>query len=303
MSFGSKDWRGWVLENDDAMELIERAIDLGINFFDTANMYSTGESERLLGNALAGRREESVVATKVYFQMRSDDPNSQGLSRKTIEQEIEASLDRLGMNSVDLYQIHRWDEDTPVEETMRALDDTVRRGQSKYLGASSMWAYQFARMLRISDVQDLERFQTMQPHYNLCYRERERDLLPMCEEEGIGVIPWSPLARGYLTRPHEDLDATDRLEADSWFQENPYHVGAGREINQRVQQLSEDKGVTMAQIALAWLLHKDAVTAPIVGTTSIEHLEDAVEALEICLSDSDMNYLEEPYEPVEAPRW
>jgi len=303
MSFGTKEWRGWVLEEEEAMPLIERAIDLGINFFDTANMYGWGESERILGKALEGRREESVVASKVYFRMRDDDPNSQGLSRKSIEQELEASLDRLGMDTLDLYQIHRWDGDTPAEETMRTLDDTVRRGQTRYLGASSMWAYQFARMLRISDVQGLERFVTMQPHYNLCYRERERDLLPMCEEEGIGVIPWSPLARGYLTRPHEEFDSSDRPESDTWLQENPYHVGAGREINERVQQLAEDKGVTMAQISLAWLLHKDFITAPIVGTTSVEHLEDAVEALEISMSDSDMEYLEEPYEPVEAARW
>jgi aryl-alcohol dehydrogenase-like predicted oxidoreductase len=303
MSFGSKDWRGWVLEDDDATEIIEWAIDLGINFFDTANMYSTGESERLLGEALEGRREESVVATKVFFRMRGDDPNSQGLSRKTIEQELEASLDRLGMDTVDLYQIHRWDEHTPPEETLRTLDDTVRRGQTRCIGASSMWAYQFARMLRISDVEGLERFATMQPHYNLCYRERERDLLPMCEEEGIGVVPWSPLARGYLTRPHEEFESSDRPDADGWLQRNPYDVGAGREINKRVEQLAEDEGVTMAQIALAWLLHKNCVTAPIVGTTSVEHLEDAVEALEISLSDSDLEYLEEPYEPVEAPRW
>ncbi|WP_255152074.1 aldo/keto reductase [Halorarius halobius] len=303
MSFGSKDWRGWVLEEEESHEIIERAIDLGINFFDTANMYSWGESERILGDALEGRREESVVASKVYFQIREDDPNSGGLSRKTIEQELDASLDRLGMDTLDLHQIHRWDEDTPVRETMRALDDAVRRGKTRYIGASSMWAHQFARMLRESDVHDLERFVTMQPHYNLVYRERERDLLPMCEEEDIGVIPWSPLARGYLTRPHEEFEASDRPESDTWMQRNPYDVGGGREINERVEELADQKDVTMAQISLAWLLDKEFVDAPIVGTTSVEHLEDAVEALEIDLSDSDVEWLEEPYEPVEAARW
>ncbi len=207
------------------------------------------------------------------------------------------------MDTIDLYQIYRWDEKTPVGETMRALDDAVRRGKVRYIGASSMWAYQFACTLRKSDVYDLERFVTMQLHYNLCYRERERDLLPMCEEEGIGVIPWSPLARGYLTRPHEEFETSDRPESDTWMQANPYDVGGGREINERVKELAADKDVTMAQISLAWLLDKEFVTAPIVGTMSVEHLEDAVETLEIDLSESDVEWLEEPYEPVEAPRW
>jgi aryl-alcohol dehydrogenase-like predicted oxidoreductase len=303
MSFGSKDWRGWVLEEEASKEIIEEAIDLGINFFDTANMYSTGESERILGEALEGQREESVVASKVYFQMREDDPNSQGLCRKTIEQELDATLDRLGMDTLDLYQIHRWDEDTPIEETMRALDDAVRRGKTRYIGASSMWSYQFGAALRTSDVEELSRFVSMQPHYNLCYREQERELLPLCDREDIAVMPWSPLARGYLTRPHEEFEATDRPENDSWLQANPYHVGGGREINERVQQLAADEGASMAQIALAWLLHKDVVTTPIVGTTSVEHLREAVEALDISLSDSDIEFLEEPYEPVEPARW
>jgi aryl-alcohol dehydrogenase-like predicted oxidoreductase len=303
MSFGSTDWREWVLEEEAATEIIEEAVDLGINFFDTANMYSTGESERILGNALAGRREESVVATKVYFQMRDGDPNSGGLSRKTIEQELDASLDRLGMDTVDLYQIHRWDENTPIEGTLRALDDAVRRGKTRYLGASSMWGYQFGTALRTSDVHGLSRFISMQPHYNLCYREQERELLPFCEQENVAVMPWSPLARGYLARPHEEWKASDRPEADPWVLDNPYHVGGGRKINERVQQLAADRGASMAQIALAWLLHKDVVTTPIVGTTSVEHLREAVEALDISLSDSDMQYLEEPYEPVEPARW
>ncbi|SDQ98833.1 aldo/keto reductase [Natronobacterium texcoconense] len=298
MSFGSSDWREWVLEDEESKEIIERAIDLGINFFDTANMYSKGESERILGEALEGHREESVVATKGYFQMREDDPNSGGLSRKAVEQELEASRKRLGMDTVDLYQIHRWDYDTPIETTLKTLNDAVRRGHVRYIGASSMWAHQFAESLYTSDELGLERFVTMQNHYNLVYREEEREMLPLCEKENIGVMPWSPLARGYLTRPHEEIDATERGEAEENMYEHPYREGGGREINERVAELAADNGVTMAQIALAWLLDKEWVDAPIIGTTSVEHLEQAVEALEISLSASDVAYLEEPYEPV-----
>jgi len=300
MSFGTSEWRDWVLDEDESLPIIERAIELGINFFDTANMYSRGESERVLGTALEGRREESVVATKVYFQMDDDNPNSGGLSRKAIEQELTASLDRLGMETVDLYQTHRWDYDTPIEETMRALDDAVRRGRARYLGGSSMWTYQFATALRASDRLGLDRFLTMQNHYNLLYREGEREMLPFCQQEGVGVIPWSPLARGYLTRPHEEFDATVRGETDDHAREHPYFEGNGREINERVEELAAEEDATMAQIALAWLLHKDWVDAPIVGTTSVQHLEEAVEALDISLSDSDIEWLESPYEPVEV---
>src|SRR6056297_4173147 len=299
MSFGSSDWRPWVLDEDEARPIIERAIELGVNFFDTANMYSDGESERVLGNVLADYdRDEQVVATKGYFQMDEDDPNSGGLSRKAIEQELEHSLDRLGMDTVDLYQIHRWDYDTPIEETLRALDDAVRRNQVRYLGASSMWTHQFAEALHTSDALGLERFATMQNHYNLLYREEEREMLPLCRKEDVGVIPWSPLARGYLTRPHEEFDATTRGQTEDHLYEHPYRDGGGPEINERVAEVAADKGATMAQIGLAWLLHKDWVDAPIVGTTSVDHLEQAVEALEIDLSASDMAYLEEPYEPV-----
>ncbi|QSG09997.1 aldo/keto reductase [Halapricum desulfuricans] len=299
MSFGTPEWREWVLDESESREIIERAIELGINFFDTANMYSLGESERILGNVLAEYdRDEQVVATKVYFQMDEDDPNSQGLSRKAIEQELSNSLDRLGMDTVDLYQIHRWDEDTPIETTLRALDDAVRRGQVRHVGASSMWAYQFAESLHASDRLGLERFRTMQNHYNLLYREEEREMLPLCDREGVGVLPWSPLARGYLARPHDEFDVTTRGRTDDYARDHPYFEGGGREINERVAELAAEKGVTMAQIALAWLLHQDAVDAPIVGTTSVEHLEDAVEALEIDLTASEQAYLEEPYEPV-----
>jgi aryl-alcohol dehydrogenase-like predicted oxidoreductase len=298
MSFGDPSWRPWVLERSEAEPIIERAIDLGINFFDTANMYSTGESERILGEALAGRRDEHVVATKCYFQMDDDDPNSGGLSRKAIEQELAASLDRLGMDTVDLYQIHRRDEDTPIAETLRALDDAVRRGQTRYLGASSMWTYQFADALHTSDRLGLDRFVTMQNHYNLVYREEEREMLPFCQQESIGVMPWSPLARGYLTRPHDQVEATARGESEEYLYEHPYMDGGGPTVNERVQQLAAEHDASMAQIALAWVLDKEWVDAPIVGTTSVEHLEAAVEALDISLSDSDVEFLEEPYQPV-----
>jgi aryl-alcohol dehydrogenase-like predicted oxidoreductase len=301
MSFGTPEWREWVLDEAESREIIERAIDLGINFFDTANMYSLGESERVLGNVLADyERDEQVVATKVYNPM-SDDPNAQGLSRKSVEQELANSLDRLGMETVDLHQLHRWDYDTPIEETVRTLDDAVRRGQVRYLGASSMWAYQFADAIATADRLGAERFVTMQNHYNLVYREEEREMLPLCDREGVGVIPWSPLARGYLARPHERTDATARGASDSEatrLYEHPYREGGGPAINERVEELAAEYGASMAQIALAWLLGKEHVDAPIVGTTSVEHLEEAVAALEIDLSDSDVDYLEEPYEPV-----
>ncbi|MFB6256667.1 MAG: aldo/keto reductase [Haloplanus sp.] len=298
MSIGTSDWRDWVLDEEEAMALVDRAIELGINFFDTANMYSDGESERVLGRALDGRREEQVVATKGYFRMDEDDPNSGGLSRKAVEQELANSLERLGMETVDLYQIHRWDYDTPIETTLRALDDAVRRGQVRYLGASSMWAHQFADALHTSDALGLDRFVTMQNHYNLVYREEEREMLPLCDRAGIGVIPWSPIARGYLARPDADVDATTRGASERRLYEHPYRERGGQEVNERVRQLAEERGVKMAQVALAWVLHKDAVDAPIVGTSSVEHLEDAVEALDIDLSGSDIEFLEEPYEPV-----
>ncbi|WP_336328080.1 aldo/keto reductase [Halovenus sp. HT40] len=298
MSFGTPEWREWVLEEEDSHPIIERAIDLGINFFDTANMYSVGESERILGNALEGRRDEMVVATKGFFQMDDDDPNSGGLSRKAIEQELDASRERLGMDTIDLYQIHRWDYDTPIDVTMQALDDAVRREKVRYLGASSMWTHQFAEAQHTADRQGLDQFRTMQNHYNLLYREEEREMLPYCEKNNIGVIPWSPLARGYLARPHEEFDATTRGESDEYAKDHPYFEGNGQEINERVQEMADEKDASMAQIALSWVLHKDVVDAPIVGTTSIEHLEEAVEALDISLSDSDIEWLEEPYEPV-----
>jgi aryl-alcohol dehydrogenase-like predicted oxidoreductase len=282
-----------VLDEDEGRELVERAIELGINFFDTANMYSHGESERVLGDVLADYdRDWPVVATKAFFQMDDENPNAGGLSRKALEQELENSLDRLGMDTIDLYQIHRWDDATPIAETLRTLDDAVRRNQVRYIGASSMWAHQFAAALHTSDRLGLERFVSMQNHYNLAYREEEREMLPLCENKGVGVIPWSPLAGGYLTRPHAEREATER-GAEHLEEQSP----AQKDINERVEELAAEKGVSMAQVGLAWHLHRDAVTAPIVGVSSVEHLEEAVEAVDIDLSASDMEYLEEPYEP------
>jgi aryl-alcohol dehydrogenase-like predicted oxidoreductase len=237
-----------------------------------------------------------VVATKVRGQMRDDDPNSGGLSRKTIDQELENSLDRLRMDTVDRYQIHRQDPETPIEGTLGALDDAVRRGKTRYLGASSVWAHQFADALHASDRLGFERFATMQNHYNLVYREEEREMLPLTRKENVGVIPWSPLAGGYLARPHEESDAMREMTADR------YDTPQSQAINERVGGLADEHDASMSQIGLAWLLHKDGVTAPIYGTSSIEHLENAVEAVELDLSDNDIGYLEEPYEPMGRPR-
>jgi aryl-alcohol dehydrogenase-like predicted oxidoreductase len=298
MSFGTGKY-GWGLDGAESTAIIEEAIDLGVNFFDTANTYSWGESERILGETLEEHdRDRFVVGTKVYVQMDDDDPNSGGLSRKAIEQELENSLDRLSTETIDLYTTHRWDDTTPIDVTLRALDDAVRRGRVRYLGASSMWTHQFADALHASDRLGLERFATMQNHYNLVYREEEREMLPFCASEGIGVTPWSPLAKGYLARPHEEFDATERAKHDDYFDRHPYQDGGGEQINERVEELAAENGVTMAQIALAWLLDRDHVDAPVVGTTSVEHLREAVEALEIDLSESDTEWLEEPYEPV-----
>jgi aryl-alcohol dehydrogenase-like predicted oxidoreductase len=297
MSFGTSRYE-WGLSEEESREIIERAIDLGINFFDTANIYNYGESERILGDTLAGYdRSWPVVATKVYMEMDESNPSSGGLSRRAIEHELSQSLDRLRLETIDLYQIHRWDYDTPIEETLDALDDAVHRGDIHAIGASSMWAYQLSKALHTSDRLGYKRFATMQNHYSLAYREEEREMLPLCAEEGLGVIPWSPLAKGFLARPHDELRTTERGRSDSILHRRPYDAGAGIEINERVQELAADHGVSMAQIALAWQLHNDQVTAPIVGVTSVEHVEEAAEAVDLDLSRADIEYLEAPYEP------
>lgn len=301
MNFG---WErdGWKLDADESRAIIERAIELGINFIDTANVYRGGESEAVIGDVIADYdRDEIVLATKVYGDMNSTNPNAQGLSRKAIEQELSNSLERLGIDTIDLYQIHRWDENTPIEETLRTLDDAVRRNDVRYIGASSMWAHQFADALHTSDTHGLERFVSMQNHYNAVYRFEELEMLPLCEKEGIGVIPWSPLARGYLTRPHDEFDSTQRGKLEAGERDNrhqAYRNRGGQAINAQIEALAEKYDVTMAQIAIAWHLHTDPVTAPIIGVSSIDHLEEAVEAVDLTLSDEDVAAINSPYEPV-----
>jgi aryl-alcohol dehydrogenase-like predicted oxidoreductase len=301
MSYGdpASGHHAWALDEADSRPFIKKALELGINFFDTANMYSVGAGEEVLGRALRdfARREDLVIATKVYFPMRKDDPNSQGLSRKAILREIDDSLRRLGTDYVDLYQIHRWDYGTPIEETLEALNDVVKAGKARYIGASSMHAWQFAKALYLSDLHGWARFASMQPHYNLLYREEEREMLPLCEAEGIGVIPWSPQARGRLTRPWKSAE-TERTKSDN-YGKTLYQASedADREVVDRVAEIAAARGLPMARIALAWMLGKGAITAPIVGATKGGQLEDAVASLTVKLSPEEVSRLEEPYVP------
>ena len=299
MSYGVPE-RGthpWVLDDEQARPFIKKALDLGINFFDTANVYSDGTSEEIVGRALKdfARRDEIVLATKVHGRMHKG-PNGAGLSRKAIMAEIDASLRRLGTDYVDLYQIHRWDYDTPIEETMEALHDVVKAGKALYIGASSMFAWQFSKALHVAKDNGWTRFVTMQNYVNLLYREEEREMLPLCQSEGIGVIPWSPLARGRLTRDWDTASA--RAETDE-FGRGLYAAteAADRKIVERVAEIAAARGVPRAQIALAWVLQKRAVTAPIVGATKPHHLDDAVAALSIELSAEEIGKLEELYVP------
>jgi 1-deoxyxylulose-5-phosphate synthase len=300
MSFGVPE-RGrhqWTLNEDESRPLIRRALDAGINFFDTANSYSEGTSEEILGRALRdfARRDEVVVATKVFFPTAFKAPNRQGLSRKAIMTAIDDSLGRLGMDHVDLYQIHRWDYETPIEETLDALHDVVKAGKARYLGASSMFAWQFCKSLQVADREGWTRFVSMQDHYNLINREEEREMLPLCAAEGIGVIPWSPLARGRLTRGWDE--GTERGRTDE-FGKTLYNanVEADRRVIERVGEIAARRGVSRATVALAWLLHQPVVTAPIVGTSKPQHLEDALGALALKLSPEEISSLEEPYVP------
>lgn len=295
MTFGDPKWREWVLGESESLPFYRRAVELGINFFDTADMYSVGVSEEVTGKALKdlGPREDFVIASKVFNAM-SDKPNDRGLSRKHILQACENSLRRLGTDYLDLYQIHRFDYETPIEETVSALDRLVRDGKVRYLGASSMYGWQFMKMLATQDQNGLARFVSMQPQYNLVYREEEREMLPLCQEEGIGVIPWSPLARGYLTKP--PTDETNRSKTDV-FRANLYTSENDRAIADRVQDLAQRRGIPAAQIALAWVLAKPVVTAPIVGASKMHHLDDAVAALTVRLDDEEIRFLEELYEP------
>src|SRR6201996_2517532 len=292
----------WTLNEDASRPLIRQALESGINFFDTANTYSDGTSEEIVGRALKefARRDEIVLATKVFFPMgnRADAkrPNGAGLSRKAIFQSIDASLTRLGTDYVDLYQIHRWDHATPIEETLEALHDVVKAGKARYIGASSMFAWQFAKALHVAERNGWTRFVTMQNHVNLLYREEEREMLPLCESEGIGVIPWSPLARGRLTRDWDTESArsdTDEFGRTLYAQTED----ADRRIVERVSEIAKERGVPRAQVALAWVLQKQPITAPIVGATKLHHLDDAVAALSLNLSEDEIRQLEELYVP------
>jgi aryl-alcohol dehydrogenase (NADP+) len=299
MTYGLKSSREWALEEAESRPLIKKAADLGFTFFDTADVYSTGASEEITGRALkdfAPPRQEIVVATKVHGVM-GEGHNMRGLSRKHIMQGIDASLKRLGMDYVDLYQIHRFDPHTPMEETLEALNDVVRAGKALYIGASSMYAWQFAQYLALAESKGWSRFVTMQNHYNLLYREEEREMLPLCRKEGIGVIPWSPLARGLLTRPRQEMDATLRAKTDE-FGRNLYRRDAGDSaIIDAVDAIAKKRGVPNAQVALAWLLAQPGVTAPIIGASKVKHLEDAVAALDVKLEADELKALAAPYQP------
>ena len=299
MSYGDPKRGGhpWTLDDNESRPFIRRALDLGINFFDTANVYSDGSSEEIVGRALKdfAKRDDIVLATKVQGRMRSG-PNGGGLSRKAIFTAIDGSLTRLGMDHVDLYQIHRWDYATPIEETLEALHDVVKAGKARYIGASSMHAWQFCKALHVSAANGWTRFVTMQNHYNLLYREEEREMLPLCAAEGIGVIPWSPLARGRLTRPWDE--SSNRLEKDEVGKRlYAATVDADRRVVERVAAIAAARGLPPAQVALAWVLQKPVITAPIVGASRLGHLDDAMAALTLRLTSEEVAALEAPYVP------
>jgi aryl-alcohol dehydrogenase-like predicted oxidoreductase len=298
MTYGSKSWRPWVLEEAEARPFIKRALDAGINFYDTADMYSLGASEEILGNALQElgvQRKDVVVATKVFNPM-GEGPNDGGLSRKHIMDSIDASLRRLKMDHVDLYQIHRWDYTTPIEETMEALHDIVRAGKARYIGASSMFAWQFTKAQYTAKLNGWTRFVSMQNHYNLIYREEEREMIPACIDQGVGLIPWSPIARGFLGRKREQINDTIRAQTDLYAQQM-YYREEDFDVAERAQEIAEKRGVTPSQIALAWVLNKPYITAPIIGASKMDHLEQAIAALEIQLAPEEIARLEEPYRP------
>jgi aryl-alcohol dehydrogenase-like predicted oxidoreductase len=299
MTYGSPEWRSWVLDQEASKPFFRSAIEKGITFFDTANVYSIGASEEVTGHWLRefARREEIVVATKVNGPM-GPGPNEKGLSRKSIMAQIDASLKRLGMDYVDLYQIHRFDYEVPIEETLEALNDVVKAGKARYIGASSMYAWQFARMLAASEQNGWVRFVSMQPQYNLVYREEEREMLPLCRAEGIGVIPWSPLARGFLAggRASPKEGNTERARTDE-FSPRLYFRDADHTVVDEVSAIAKERGLSNMQVALAWVLRNKAITAPIVGASKLGHIDDAVSALGVELSDDEAKRLEKPYQP------
>ena len=299
MSYGDPSWRPWIMDQAAARPFVARALELGINFFDTADMYSRGASEEITGRLLGemAAREDVVIATKVFFP-HADGPNRGGLSRKHILAAVDASLKRLGTDYIDLYQIHRLDHDTPAEEILRALDDLVRSGKVRYLGASSMFAWELARLLYTADAHGWTRFVSMQDHYNLAYREEEREMLPLCRAEGVGVIPWSPLARGFLAgaRRRNDPRTTVRAQNDP-FADEMYFADADFDVVEALVRVADARGEPPARIALAWLLHQPGVVAPIVGATKLAHLDDAVAALDVVLSADELAALEGAYVP------
>ena len=299
MSYGSPSWRPWVHDADASAPFFRRAIEAGINFFDTADMYSLGASEEVTGRWLReyGRLEEIVLATKVFFPM-NDRPNMGGLSRKHIQQACEASLRRLGVETIDLYQIHRLDPLTPMEEMLAALDHLVTQGKVRYIGASSMFAWEFQKLLSLSEQLGLARFVSMQNHYNLVYREEEREMLPLCLEENVAVIPWSPLARGMLAGTRSQLgDASTERSATDGIDQTLYDQPSDWDVVAAVKSVASARGTSPARVALAWLMKNPAVTAPIVGATKLKHLEDAIEAVALELSDDEVAQLEAPYRP------
>jgi aryl-alcohol dehydrogenase (NADP+) len=300
MTYGSKTWREWVLEEPEARPFLERALEAGINFFDTADVYSLGESEQILGNILKGfgvNRENVVIATKVNGVM-SDDINDRGLSRKHIMDSIDRSLRRLQTDYVDLYQIHRWDYEVPIEETMEALHDVVRAGKARYIGASSMFAWQFAKAQYTADLHGWTRFVSMQNHYNLVYREEEREVIPFCVDQGVGLIPWSPMARGFFAgnRKRGGGGETTRSNTDP-FANQLYFRESDFTVAERVQEIAKEHDASGPQIALAWMLHKPHISAPIIGASKMEHLDQAIAALDVKLSADEIKRLEEPYQP------
>jgi 1-deoxyxylulose-5-phosphate synthase len=305
MSYGSPAWRPWVLDEAAARPFFRKALESGITFFDTADMYSLGVSEEVTGRALRelANLDEVVIATKVYFPM-SDRPNMGGLSRKHVVQACEASLRRLGVEAIDLYQIHRFDARTPIDETLAALDDLVRQGKVRYIGASSGPAWQLARALGLSERNGWAKFTSMQNHYNLVYREEEREMIPLCLSEGIGCIPWSPLARGLLARgrhapsghPTNEPAPTTRAETDAYAREL-YDSPSDQDVVAAVQQVADARGITPAEVALAWLLGKPGVVAPIIGATKLSHLETAIRAVDLALTEEEVAVLEAPYQP------
>lgn len=299
MTYGTSKWRPWVLDEDASRPFIRRALEHGITFFDTADMYSVGVSEEVVGRALRdfARRDQVVIATKVFWPMGAG-PNDKGLSRRHVLDAIDGSLRRLGVDYVDLYQIHRWDYETPIEETLDALNDIVHAGKARYLGASSMFAWQFAKALYTSDRRGWSRFATMQNHYNLVYREEEREMIPLCRAEGIGLIPWSPLARGFLAgnRRGDDKGETGRAKTDD-YAHKLYYRDSDFRIADRVVELAKRRGVVPIQVALAWILRQPDVAAPIVGASKLEQLDQLVSAVDIKLTDEEAAFLEELYEP------